>query len=102
VPALVEEEGFVAIRRFADVALDPTANELACDMYRQQIKKMIHNPETATALMPRDYPMGCKRPVIDTNYYETFNRDNVTLVDLRNGGIETITGERCADCPRPF
>ncbi|GIS18261.1 MAG: hypothetical protein CM15mP120_01770 [Pseudomonadota bacterium] len=35
--------------------------------------------------------MGCKRPVIDTNYYETFNRDNVTLVDLRRGGIETIT-----------
>ena len=37
--------------------------------------------------MPRDYPMGCKRPVIDTNYYETYNRDNVSLVDLRKGGI---------------
>ena len=41
--------------------------------------------------MPRDYPMGCKRPVIDTDYYETFNRSNVSLVDLRKGGIETIT-----------
>ncbi|HCY05342.1 MAG TPA: cyclohexanone monooxygenase, partial [Gammaproteobacteria bacterium] len=70
--ALVEEEGFVAIRRFADVAIDPEANELACDMYRQQIGRVIHNPETAEALMPRDYPMGCKRPVIDTDYYETF------------------------------
>ncbi len=47
---------------------------------------------TAQGLMPRDYPIGCKRPVIDTNYYETFNRDNVTLVDLRRGGIERITG----------
>ena len=89
--ALVEEEGFVAIRRFADVAIDPEANELACDMYRQQIGRVVHNPETAEALMPRDYPMGCKRPVIDTDYYETFNRSNVSLVDLRKGGIETIT-----------
>ncbi|MEC8480117.1 MAG: NAD(P)/FAD-dependent oxidoreductase [Pseudomonadota bacterium] len=89
--ALVEEEGFVAIRRFADIALDPEANELACDMYRRQIERVIKDPQTAQGLMPRDYPMGCKRPVIDTNYYETFNRDNVTLVDLRRGGIETIT-----------
>ena len=73
------------------MALDPEANELACDMYRQQISRMIDNPATAEALMPRDYPMGCKRPVIDTNYYETYNRDNVSLVDLRKGGIDAIT-----------
>ena len=88
--ALVEEEGFVAIRRFADVSVDPEANELACEMYRQQIKRVIKDGDTAESLMPRDYPMGCKRPVIDTDYYETFNRDNVTLVDLRKGGIENI------------
>jgi cyclohexanone monooxygenase len=41
--------------------------------------------------MPRGYPIGCKRPVIDTDYYEAFNQDNVTLVDLRRGGIEQIT-----------
>lgn len=41
--------------------------------------------------MPRDYPIGCKRPVIDTDYYKTFNKGNVTLVDLREGGIERIT-----------
>ena len=88
---LVEEEGFLAIRRYADVAMDENANELACDMYRAQVSRMIDDPETAEALMPRGYPMGCKRPVIDTNYYETYNRDNVTLVDLRRGGIERIT-----------
>ena len=43
--------------------------------------------------------MGCKRPVIDTNYYETFNRDNVTLVDLRRGGIETITANGVQTAP---
>ncbi len=88
---LVEEEGFLAIRRYADIALDEEANELACDMYRAQVGRMIEDPVTAEALMPRDYPMGCKRPVIDTHYYETFNRDNVTLVDLRRGGIDSIT-----------
>ena len=88
---LVEEEGFLAIRRYADVSLDEKANELACDMYRAQVRRVIKDPDTAEALMPRGYPMGCKRPVIDTDYYETYNRDNVTLVDLRRGGIECIT-----------
>jgi cyclohexanone monooxygenase len=88
---LVEEEGFLAIRRYADVALDEDANELACEMYRGQVRRIIDDPQTAEALMPRDYPMGCKRPVIDTNYYETFNRDNVSLVDLRQGAIEEVT-----------
>ena len=101
---LVEEEGFLAIRRYADVALDEEANELACEMYRGQVKRVIKDPATAQALMPRDYPMGCKRPVIDTNYYETFNRDNVTLVDLRQGGIEEITeaGVRTAKADYTF
>jgi len=88
---LVEKEGFGAIRHFADVQIDPTANELACEMYREQVKRVVADPQTAEGLMPKDYPIGCKRPVIDIGYYEAFNRDNVTLVDLRRGGIERIT-----------
>ncbi len=87
----LEKEGFAAIRRYADIGLNMDANELACEMYRQQVTKIVKDPETAEGLLPRGYPLGCKRPVIDTNYYETFNRDNVTLVDLRRGGIEEIT-----------
>ena len=56
---LVEEEGFLALSRYADVAMDENANELACDMYRAQVSRMIDDPETAEALMPRGYPMGC-------------------------------------------
>lgn len=89
--AQVEREGFDAIRRYLDVQLDLGANELACEMYRQQVDRIVNDPETAAGLMPRGYPIGCKRPVIDTDYYATFNRDNVTLVDLRRGGIERIT-----------
>lgn len=88
---LVKEQGFDAIQNFMDIGLDMKANELACEMYRQQVGKVVTDATTAKGLMPENYPIGCKRPVIDTGYFETFNRENVTLVDLRIGGIETIT-----------
>src|SRR5215469_12894272 len=49
------------------------------------------NSAGAGTLAPRDYPIGTKRMCADTNYYQTFNRDNVTLVDLRKMPIETVT-----------
>ena len=55
------------------------------------VRRTVTDPELAEALSPRGFPIGCKRPVLDSDYFETFNRDNVTLVDLREGGIETIT-----------
>jgi cyclohexanone monooxygenase len=87
----LDHYGFEAIRHYNDLALSEEANELACDMFREQVRRMVDDPKTAEGLMPRDYPFGCKRPVIDIGYYETFNRENVTLVDLRQGGIERIT-----------
>ena len=51
----------------------------------------MKDPATAAGLSPRAYPLGCKRPVMDTRYFETFNRANVRLVDLRDGPIERIT-----------
>ena len=88
---LVEEEGFDAIQKFIDIGVDLEANELACDMYRKQVAHIVKDEKTARGLMPIDYPIGCKRPVIDTGYFETFNKDNVTLVDLRTGAIEKIS-----------
>ncbi|NOX52338.1 MAG: NAD(P)/FAD-dependent oxidoreductase [Gammaproteobacteria bacterium] len=88
---LVDKKGFRAIHQFMDIDSDMNANEMACDMYREQLGRIVEEPKTAEGLMPRDYPIGCKRPVIDSNYYQTFNRSNVTLVDLRQGGIEKIT-----------
>ncbi len=89
--AAIAEQGFEAIHRYNDIGVDLEANELACDMYREQVRRIIDDPATAEGLMPRGYPIGCKRPVIDSHYYDTFNRDNVTLVDLRRGGIERLT-----------
>ncbi len=89
--AAVDADGFRAIGRYLDVITDAEANELVCEMYREQVRREVHDPETAEGLMPRGYPLGCKRPVIDTEYFAAFNRDNVTLVDLRRGGIERIS-----------
>ncbi|MDJ0867621.1 MAG: NAD(P)/FAD-dependent oxidoreductase [Myxococcota bacterium] len=89
--AVMEAEGFAALRRYLDIGLNAEANELACEMYRELLRRQVKDPETAEGLSPRGYPIGCKRPVIDTGYLGTFNRDDVTLVDLRRGGIERIT-----------
>ncbi len=88
--AVMASEGFAALRRYLDVATDAEANEMACEMYRELVRRRVKDPETAEGLSPRGYPLGCKRPVIDTGYLDTFNRDDVTLVDLRKGGIERI------------
>ena len=59
--------------------------------FADQVRKRVHDPEIAEALIPKDYRMGCKRLVVEIDYFETYNRDNVTLVDLKKGGITEIT-----------
>ena len=71
--------------------VDLEANEAGAELFREMIRRTVDDPEVAEALSPRGYPIGCKRLVFDVDYYETFNRDNVTLVDLRRGAIESIT-----------
>ncbi len=87
----LDRYGFRVIRAFSDVGTNLEANEAACELYREQIRRVIDDPAVAERLSPRGYPVGCKRQVIDTSYYITFNRNNVTLVDLREGGIEEVT-----------
>jgi cation diffusion facilitator CzcD-associated flavoprotein CzcO len=66
------------------------ANRTAADFLRGKIREVVRDPRTAEKLMP-DYYLGTKRPILDDGYYETFNRDNVALVDLREDPIEAIT-----------
>ena len=87
----VDELGWAACRAWSDVLRDTDANELGAELYREMIRRVIDDPETADGLSPRDLPIGCKRPILHTDYYETFNLDHVHLVDLRRGGIEEIT-----------
>jgi len=92
--ARLDREGWLAASAFAwsDVAVDIEANRAAQQLYAEMIRRQVKDPETAASLVPH-YPMGCKRPIIDIGYFETFNRDNVTLVDLRKGAIRRVTAE---------
>jgi cyclohexanone monooxygenase len=65
--------------------------EMMEGVFADNVRKRVHDPETAEALIPKDYRMGCKRLVIEIDYFETYNRDNVKLVDLKKGGITEIT-----------
>lgn len=75
---------------YADIASNPESNETACEFIRSKIKEIVKDPEVAEKLMP-SYYYTTKRPVMDTNYFETFNRDNVLLVDVKADPIVEIT-----------
>ncbi|MEM7777654.1 MAG: NAD(P)/FAD-dependent oxidoreductase [Pseudomonadota bacterium] len=78
---------------FQDIPFDKAANDTAAEFIRAKIRETVSDPETAAKLSSIDHPYASKRPPIDTNYFETFNRQNVTLVDLRETPIETITAD---------
>ena len=75
---------------YADIMTDKEANRTLADFVRGKIREIVRDPKTAAKLMP-DYYLGTKRQLLDNGYYETFNRDNVTLVDLREDPIQEIT-----------
>jgi len=89
--AALEELGFSACRIWSDTATDLDANEMAVELFREQLRRTIKDPDLADSLSPRGYPLGCKRPVLDAGYFETFNRDNVSLVDLQKDAIVEVT-----------
>jgi cation diffusion facilitator CzcD-associated flavoprotein CzcO len=88
--AVLDNEGFAGARAWSDVPTDLTANEAGAELFREMIRRTVHDPVVAERLSPRGYPLGCKRPAFGANYYEVFNRDNVTIVDLREGAIKEI------------
>src|SRR5690625_4929681 len=85
-----DKGGFAFIAAFTDMLTDEQANEIAAEYVRDHIRQRVKDPEVAEQLCPTDHPIGTKRICLDTDYYETFNRDNVQLVDLKKDKIETI------------
>lgn len=82
--------GFAFLTAYADLTLDEAANRIAAEFVREKIQQTVQDVETASALSPTQV-IGCKRLCLDTDYYETFNRPNVRLVDLRRTAIERVT-----------
>ena len=76
---------------YTDLLVDKHANDTASEFVRNKIRGMVKAPRTAELLAPKDHPIGTKRLCLDTNYYETYNRPNVSLVDVRSDPIQEIT-----------
>jgi len=91
--------GFRLGTTFNDLLVDADANETAAEFLRNKIRERVHDPEIAEMLAPKDHPFFSKRPPLENGYYETFNRENVTLIDIRTSPIEAITptGVRTVD-----
>ncbi len=86
------EKGGLALRAtFRDILTSKAANDTASEFIKARIREVVKDPQTAAMLTAIDHPFATKRPPIDTEYFETFNRDNVTLVDVRADPVERIT-----------
>ena len=86
----IDENGVLGALNWGDIFFDIDANRMAAKLYGEAVARIVKDPDTAAALVP-DHPFACKRPIIDQGYYETFNRDNVTLVDLHKAPIREVT-----------
>ncbi len=87
-----QQGGFKFVQAsFNDIVIDRRANETASEFIRSKIRQIVKDPATAEKLVPKDHPFTSKRALIDTDYFDTYNRDNVTLVDIRESPIQEIT-----------
>ncbi|HEY8290486.1 MAG TPA: NAD(P)/FAD-dependent oxidoreductase, partial [Acetobacteraceae bacterium] len=87
---------------YTDLLVNKTSNDTASEFVRQKIRGTVRNPAVAEILAPKDHPIGTKRLCLDTNYYETYNRNNVSLVDIKNDPITEITASGLRTRDREF
>jgi cation diffusion facilitator CzcD-associated flavoprotein CzcO len=91
-------------RVFSDQGTDIKVNHIVAEFVRAKVRKKLESAALAEKLSPRAYPIGTRRLALDTGYYETFNRDNVQLVDLRDDPVIEVTesGVRTAGSHHEF
>jgi cyclohexanone monooxygenase len=89
---------------FNDLIFDAQANDTAANFVRDKIRAMVRDPAIAELLAPKNHPISTKRICVDTDYYTTYNRDNVTLVDARTTPVSELTegGLRAGDTEYEF
>src|SRR5690606_11685101 len=83
--------GYLFAKAFPDQTTNLAANDTAREYVEAKIRALVHDQELADQLIPNDHPIGTKRIVTDSGYFQTYNRDNVTLVNLRRTPIQQIT-----------
>jgi cation diffusion facilitator CzcD-associated flavoprotein CzcO len=82
---------YMGLETFSDYLVNKESNDTVSEFVRGKIREIVKDPEVGELLAPKDHPFFTKRPPLENGYYETFNRDNVTLLDVRNAPIEEIT-----------
>ncbi|MER7606178.1 NAD(P)/FAD-dependent oxidoreductase [Nocardioides sp. NPDC127503] len=94
-----QKGGASILASYPDLLADPAANETLAEFLRGKIAETVHDPATAKRLTPQGFPVGAKRLVVETDYYPTFNRPNVELVDLGEEPLTEVTpsGVRVGD-----
>ncbi|MDQ7909349.1 NAD(P)/FAD-dependent oxidoreductase [Phytohabitans sp. ZYX-F-186] len=78
---------------YNDIAYNAEANKIYCDFLASKIRERVNDPATAEKLIPKDHLFGTKRVPCETNYYETYNRDNVELISLHDNPIKEFTAK---------
>ena len=97
---LYDEPGFGKwLGVFSDTYTNREANKLYSDWMAENIRKRVHDPATADALIPKNHGFGTRRVPLESGYFEVYNKPNVHLVDLKATPIETFTetGIKTAD-----
>ena len=87
---------------FDDIFTDEKSNDVASEFVRNKIRAIVKDKATAELLCPKDYPLAGKRPPLGHFYYETFNRENVTLVDVSENPITEITRKGLRTASREY
>jgi cyclohexanone monooxygenase len=82
--------GISFMASYNNLLIDQPANDTASDFVRDKIAEIVNDPAVAKLLQPHNHPIGSKRICVDTDYYATFNRPNVTLIDVRDNPVETL------------
>src|SRR6266702_6139 len=86
---------YMGLETFSDYLVNRESNDTVSEFLRSKIREMVKDPAAAELLAPKDHPFFTKRPPLENGYYETFNRDNVTLLNARTTPIEEITPRGC-------
>ena len=87
---------------FKDVLIDPKANEAMSEFVANKFRQRVEDPDTAEKLIPKDHGFGTRRVPLETRYYESYNRDNVELVDIIETPIEKVTPDGIVTTDRSF
>ena len=83
--------GISYLGSFGDLLFNRESNDAAAEFVREKIRSIVEDPATADLLAPTTHPLGTKRLCVDIGYFETYNRDNVDLVDVRSAPIAELT-----------